>query len=62
MPTVDEQGNKLPQPKIKKKDKSKSERIRAKGKGKHCPDCGFRVRSPGHESGKQHKQSRSLEV
>jgi hypothetical protein len=62
MAITDEQGNKIPQPRIKKRDKSKAERAtvasKAKqGKSKRCPDCGYRVRTTGHSAGTHHIQN-----
>lgn len=62
MAITDEQGNKIPQPKIKRRDKSKTERATAankakQGQSKRCPDCGYRVRTAEHSAGTQHIQN-----
>jgi len=56
MATTDEQGNKLPQPRIKKTVKSANERAQTKHLSTRCCGCGFRARGPEHSNGAHHRQ------
>lgn len=56
MTNMDEFGNKIAEKKIKKSIVSRAIRaFRKQNKiGKYCGACGFKVRSPNHESGRHH--------
>ncbi len=64
MAITDAEGNKLPQPKLSKRESSAKfrgiasngnhENAAGHGLGNSCIDCGFKIRSAGHDAGAHH--------